>query len=133
MHKKVNVVGKSAERIEQTGRAQRRIQPAEFAAALGAEPCNESLVRPADPINLAEFGSKLVHRLRSQRNRLGVASTAMPCAVPLSVDDIVALEEILNVIDRATGTRPSLEQVAGIILRMHVEELRRLARAPFSE
>ncbi len=62
MAKKITIVGKKAERIEQTGRFQRRIEPAEFAAALGAELCEEIAPGARDPITLLGIGHQLLER-----------------------------------------------------------------------
>jgi len=43
MAKKINIVGSRAKRIKITGPTFPRIDPAELAAALGAEPCGERL------------------------------------------------------------------------------------------
>lgn len=41
MAKKINIVGKKAERIRNTGPSLPRIESSEFAATIGAEPCGE--------------------------------------------------------------------------------------------
>jgi len=65
MAKKLNIIGQPAERIRDTGQVQPRIEPEEFAAALGAEPCGECVASDLDPIALAELGCALVKQLRS--------------------------------------------------------------------
>jgi hypothetical protein len=65
MAKKINIVGKKAERIHSTGPSLPRIGPSEFAAALGAEPCDERHSEHLDPISLLALGNELIKRLRS--------------------------------------------------------------------
>jgi hypothetical protein len=133
MAKKINIVGKGAERIELKGRGQRRIEPAEFAAALGAKPCEEMASSPLDLINLAELGNQLIKLLRAPGGLPAFKEAPERCHVPLSPDDIAALETIVGAIEEVTGARPNLGHVANVILRMHVEELRDAARAPLPE
>lgn len=127
MAEKINIVGKQAERIQDTGHTLPRIEPSEFAAALGAEPCGERLTGDLDPISLAELGTELIKRLRSTGGRPALADATRSCKVPLSPEDIEALEQIISDIEHATGTRPSLGQIASVILRMHLETLKKTA------
>jgi len=124
MGKKVEVVGKGARRIDITGTPMRRIEPEEFAAALGAEPIGEKIAGNPDPITLAALGSELIKRLRSTGGRPALADADERCKVPLSADDVAALDEIGDVIAKSTGTKPSVGQIASVILRMHLESLK---------
>ncbi len=133
MAKKITIVGKKAERIEQKGRFQRRIEPTEFAAALGAELCKEIAPGKRDPITLAEIGAQLIKRSRSRGGKSPLKDATECCEAPLSAEDIAALESIVGAIGEATGSRPTLGQVAKVILRMHVEELRRAVHGPLPE
>jgi hypothetical protein len=71
--KKINVMGKPDRCIELTGRLHRRIEPEEFAAALGAEPVGEAHAPNLDPVSLAVLGSELIKRLRSSGGRPALA------------------------------------------------------------
>jgi hypothetical protein len=125
MTKKVHITGKAVERIEVTGRAMRRIEPSELAEVLGAEPCGERVAGDLDPIALAQLGNELIKRLRSSGGRPTLQDASERCKVPLSREDIKALEEIVTEIERSTGTRPSLGQIASVILRTHLDLLTR--------
>jgi hypothetical protein len=132
MTEKIKFIGKGAERIKFTGNALPRIEPAEFAAALGAEPCGESGSGAFDPIALATLGTELIKRLRSTGGRPALEDASEVCKVPLSTKDIAALETIILAIEKATGTRPALGQVASVILRTHLDTLRTMVD-PFGQ
>ncbi len=117
MAKKIIVAGKPARRIEVSGKPQRRIEPGEFAAALGAETVGEAHSASLDPISLAELGNELLRRLRSTGGRPALADATEFCRVPLSADDVKALEEITSEIEQSTGKKPSVGQVVGAIVR----------------
>ncbi len=127
MAERINPIDKVAERIHDVSRPPRRIEPAEFAAALGAEPCGESVPKSADPITMAELGNELIKRLRSTGGRPALVDANHRCKVPLSPADIAALEQIIDAIEEQTGTRPSLGQIASVILRVHLESRKDLA------
>src|SRR5260370_14359487 len=92
MAKKINIVGKKAERIHSTGLSLSRIEPCEFAAALGAEPCDERHSEHLDPISLHALGNELLKRLRSTGASLEGATEQ--CKVPLRPEDMVALRRL---------------------------------------
>jgi hypothetical protein len=125
MAKKINIVGAEAERIQDTGRALPRIEASELAAGLGAEPCGERLSGELDPISLAELGNELIKRLRSTGGRPSLTDATERCKVPLSPEDFAALEQIINAIEQQTGTKPSLGQIASVILRVHLDLLKK--------
>lgn len=124
MAKKINIIGKALERIEITGPALPRMEPAEFAAALGAEPCGERHSKHLDLISLGELGSELIKRLRSTGGRPSLEGATERCKVPLSPGDIRDLERIIDAIETKTGTRPALGQIASVILRIHLDSLK---------
>jgi hypothetical protein len=82
MAKKITTTGTPARRIEVTGKPQRRIEPAAFAAALGAEPCDEPHASNLDPVALAELGQELIKRLRSSGGRPALPDATERCKVP---------------------------------------------------
>ncbi len=43
---------------------------------------------------------------------------------PLVPEDVAALEQLIHAIEVKTGTKPSLGQVASVILRMHLDALK---------
>jgi hypothetical protein len=121
---KIEITGRSATRMQDTGKALPRIEPDQFAAALGAEPLGERVSAVLDPISLAELGSELIRRLRSSSDRPAPPDPAERCKTPLSPKDIAALEQIIAAIEQETGARPSLGQIAGVILRVHLDSLK---------
>jgi hypothetical protein len=123
MSKKIKIVGKAARRIQVTGTALPRIGPSEFAFALGAESCDSEVPPSLDPIGLGTIGSELIKRLRSTGGRPALNDAEEICKVPLSAKDVAALEKIIQTIYQNTGTRPSLGQVASVILRAHFEQM----------
>lgn len=123
MSKRIKDTSRQAERIQHSGGTLPRIEPAEFAAALGAEPCGERLSGDVGLISLAQVGHELMKRLRSTGGRPSLANATEVCKVPLTPDDMAALEKIISAIERATGTRPSLGQLASVILTMHLKAI----------
>jgi hypothetical protein len=117
MAKKVKIVGTQPKRIRVVDKPQRRIEPAELAAALGAEPCGEHIGANLDPISLAELGTELQRRLRSSGGRPALADATEFCRVPLSAEDLKALEKITAEIEERTGAKPSVGQVVSVIVR----------------
>jgi hypothetical protein len=124
MAKKIDIVGKSLERINVTGRSLRRVEPAEFAAALGAEPSDTRPSGPLDLISLAKLGNDLIQRLRSTGGRPSLEGATEKCKVPLTPDDVAALTQVADAIEQKTGARPALGQVASVMLRTHLESLK---------
>lgn len=117
MTKKIKITGKGADRINITGKALPHIEPAEFAAALGAEPCCVSMSGGLDAIAIGAIGQELLKRLRSTGGRPALEDADQICKVPLSAADVAALERIGEAIGEQTGTKPSLGQIASVILR----------------
>ena len=135
MAKKVKVIGTQPKRVRVVDRPQRRIEPSELAAALGAEPCGERFSGQLDPISLAEIGNELLKRRRSTGGRPSLADATERCKVPLSKEDVAALEEIVAAIERATGSKPALGEIASVIIRMHLHAVRNAAKqsAPYPD
>jgi hypothetical protein len=123
MAKKINIVGKKAERIRNTGPSLPRIEPSEFAAGIGAEPCGEPHSKNLDPISLLALGNELLKRLRSTGGRPSLEGATEQCKVPLRPEDMAALQEMQKAIEQKTGTKPSIGQVASIILRTRLDEM----------
>ena len=124
MTKKINIVGKALERLNITGPALPRMEPDEFAVALGAEPFAEPRTKLLDLISLGELGNTLIKRLRSTGGRPALAGATERCKVPLTPDDVAKLEEIIAVMEAETGKRPALGQIASVILSIHLDSLR---------
>jgi hypothetical protein len=120
MAKKVIIVGAKPKRIEVVDQPKRRIEPEELAAALGANSCSQEASRNLDPLSLAELGTQLLHRLRSSGGRPALTDATVNCRVPLSSEDVQMLEEMLSHISESTGTKPSVGQLASIIVRQYL-------------
>lgn len=119
MADRIEIVHPKVERIEIVGPTARRIEPEEFAAALGAEPVGEKLPEGTDLISLAHLGNELLQRRRSK-------DTASLGAAALSRDDLAALSDIAATVERATGSRSSLGQLAHALRRMDADTLKNL-------
>src|SRR5258707_1382535 len=117
MTKKIDITGAVAERIQDTGPTLPQIDASELVDGIGAEPCGERQSVQLDPISLAHLGNELVQRLRSTGGRPSLADATERCKVPLSREDVAALSEIAATVQRTTGTKPSLAQIASIIIR----------------
>jgi len=120
MAKKIEIVGAKPKKVEILDQPKRRIEPAELAAALGANPASRQTGGDLDLIALAEIGTQLLHRLRSSGGRPALTDATEICRVPLSAEDLRALESITDKIAQATGTKPSPGQVASIIVRKYL-------------
>ena len=101
-----------------------RIDPAELAAGLGATPCGSRVSGSLDPIALAELGTQLLNRLRSSGGRPALADATVNCRVPLSAEDIKTLESMVAQIGEPTGAKPSVGQLASVMVRMHLNALK---------
>ena len=105
-------------RIIDTGTPATRIDPEEFAAAMGAELV--ASVAHLDPITLIELGNELLRRLRSTGGRPALDDATETIRVPLSAGDVAALARVTAMVSGANGAKPSLGQVASAILRLYL-------------
>ena len=127
MAKRINIVGSQPKRVRVVDKPQRRVEPVELAAALGADPPGERLGANLDPISLAELGTKLLGRLRSSGGRPALRDATEFCRVPLSTGDVKALDVITDKIEQTTGTKPSDGQIASVIIREYLTNAPRKA------
>jgi hypothetical protein len=121
MAKKVNIIGAKPKRVRVLDKPRRRIEPAELAAQLGAQPEGVWLGKNLDLISLADLGTKLQSRLRSSGGRPALADATEFCRVPLSTADFKALEKITAHIEQNSGLKPSLGQVVSIIVHDYLQ------------
>jgi len=124
MAKKINIVGAKPRKIEVVDQAKRRIDPEELARALGANPVGQQVSGSLDPMALAELGTQLRERLRSSGGRPALADATINCRVPLSAEDVKMLESILAKVGASTGVKPSVGQLASVIVRLHLNALK---------
>jgi hypothetical protein len=119
MEKRIRVVGATPKTIDVLDQPKRRIDPAELGAALGAEPV-QAVAGNLDPLALGELGTQLLERLRSTGGRPALTDATVNCRVPLSAEDVNALERMVSRIGEATGAKPSVGQLASIIVRLYL-------------
>src|SRR5262245_50791305 len=108
MAKKIEIVGEEPKKIKIVDQPNRRIEPAEFAAALGANPAGGQAAGNLDLIALAELGTQLLARLRSSGGRPALTDATEICRVPLSADDLKTLEEMVGQLEGSSGVKPSV-------------------------
>jgi hypothetical protein len=120
MTKKIEIIGAKPKKIDITDQPKRRVDPTEFADALGANLALKHSAAALDLIGLAELGTRLLTRLRSSGGRPALADATEICRVPLTADDVRSLEKITDQIGQATGTKPSPGQVASMIVQEYV-------------
>jgi hypothetical protein len=133
MAKKMNIVGKKAERIRNTGPSLPRIEPSQFAEGIGAEPCHEEHSKMLDPISLLALGNELLKRLRSTGGRPSLEGATELCKVPLRPEDLSALEQLQKAIENETGTKPSLGQLASEMVRRQLELMSTPSKDPLTK
>lgn len=129
MAKRIIDTGKAARRIEATDRLARRIEPKAFAEAIGAKPCGEPHAKDLDPISLSELGNQLLTRLRSTGGRPALADATEFCRVPLTADDVKALEKITSQIEKRAGAKPSVGQLVSVIVHDYLTSSQQSGRA----
>lgn len=122
MAEKIQVSGTGPKKVQVVGNPRRRIDPAELAASLGGQPCAQRIAANLDPIALAELGTELLRRLRSTGGRPALADATEFCRVPLSAADVQALEKITDQIGKTTGAKPSIGQLASVIVRAYISK-----------
>jgi hypothetical protein len=124
MAKKIDIVGAKPRKVEILDRPRRRIDPAELAEALGAKPTGRPAPGNADLMDLAELGTQLLDRLRSSGGRPALADATVHCRVPLSAEDMKALEALVAQVGESTGAKPSVGQLVSVLVRLHLNALK---------
>lgn len=124
MTKQIDIVGAKPKRIDVLDQPKQRIDSADLAVALGANPSGQQSPANVDPVSLAELGTQLLTRLRSSGGRPALADATVSCRVPLSAEDLKTLETIVVQIGESTGAKPSVGQLASVILRLHLNALK---------
>ena len=124
MASKTDIVGAKPKKIDIVDQPKRRIDPGQLAVALGAKPIGQQVSGDLDPIGLAELGTQLLNRLRSSGGRPALTDATEMCRVPLSVEDTKTLETMVAQIGESTGAKPSVGQLASVIVRLHLNALK---------
>jgi hypothetical protein len=108
------------------------VDPAQVAAALGAEPTPVTLSRALSPLTLYAVRAELFRRLQSSGGRPALADTSRRAKIPLADADWVELEQLAATIAGPEGT-PSAGQVGSVLLSMAIRSVRaELDKAPSS-
>ena len=81
-----------------------------------------------DPLSLATLGSELIKRLRSSGGRPALADATEICRVPLSAEDVKALEGLIAQLE-SRGAKPSVGQLVSVIVRAHLRALQPASNA----
>jgi hypothetical protein len=98
-----------------------QVRPGQHDDTPGLPLCPEIYDVPfASPVCFTELGTELQRRLRSSGGRPALADATEFCRVPLSTEDVKALEEITTEIEERTGTKPSVGQAVSVIVRHYV-------------
>jgi hypothetical protein len=126
--KKIEPTGSRVRTIQVTGSTVTRVTPEEVAARLGAEPITPLLEHDDDLLSLAEVGSELVKRLRSSGGRPALVGATHRAKIPLSGADLEGLEKIAEAIASLRGFKPSVGQVASVILNRNIIALMQTTR-----
>ena len=117
MNKQIRVIGQGIKRIRDTSETIPRIDPDEFARALGAEASGVSLEEILAPITLQAVREELFKRLQSSGGRPALSDTTRRPKIPLSDADWAKLEQVASTFS-SPGSAPSAGQVASILLSM---------------
>jgi hypothetical protein len=115
-------------RITVTGKTQRRIDPAEVAAALGAEPVPGEIQGNPGPVALYALRAEILRRRHSTGGRPGIEGASERVKIPLSEDDWHRLEQIAASMS-ASGFSPSPAQVASVLLSAAIQSVQEPAKS----
>jgi hypothetical protein len=130
MANRINIVGAKPKKINIVNQPKPRLDPAEIAEGLGAAPCGARISGKLDLIGLAEIGTQLLGRLRSSGGRPALADATEICRVPLSAEDVKALEDMVAQIEASSGTKASVGQLVSAIVRSHLNAPNPAASTP---
>ena len=118
----ITVTGKTLQKVKDTAKGLARVEPAEVAVALGAEPVAKGATRTQSPLALFALRQGLAERLRSTGGRPGLGELRRQ-KIPLSDADW----EILVTLAEAVADEeihPTPGQLASEILHRQLTELR---------
>lgn len=116
--KKIQIVGSTVKRIPIVPSTVPRLELAEVAKALGAEPCPEKLPGPLSPVTRYAVRLEMFRRLQSHGGRPGLEGNNLRAKIPLSDQDWHQLEELARQIASETGLSPSPGQVGSVLLSL---------------
>jgi hypothetical protein len=116
--KKIQVVESPVKRIQTTPSNVQRVDAADVAKALAAEPGAEKVPGLFAPITLYAVRMELFRRLQSHGGRPGLEGNNLRAKIPLSDQDWHKLEELAARITAATELSPSPGQVGSVLLSL---------------
>jgi len=120
MTTRIRTTGKKATRIRTTGHKAERLEPAAFAAAIGAQPVTvEELARSTLFLTMM---ASLERRRQSTGGRPGLEGIDKRVKIPVSNRDWKSLEEIASKIAKP-GSTPSPSQIASVVMSMAIEAI----------
>lgn len=122
MSKPIRVVESTVRPIRVVESTVRRIDPAEVAAALGAEPTGDR-VPAAGPVTLYALRTELFRRRQSTGAPPGIAGTNQRDEIPVSDHDWARLEALATELS-GPGSSPSAGQVASILLSLALDTVK---------
>ena len=115
MAKLIDVSKSTQKLIRDIGPAQPRLDPADLARALGAEPAGSTVETALSPPALFAVREELFNRLQSSGGRPALEGTDRRAKIPLSDEEWRQLEELASSLGSA-GFTPSAGQVASVLL-----------------
>lgn len=110
------------QRIVHTGPTYPKLDPAEVAKALGAEPTGLKIEGPLGPFTLFALRQELFRRLTSTGGRPALPDADKVGKVPLSEKQRARLDELAAAIAEP-GFSPSAGQVANVLLTWALDQL----------
>lgn len=124
---KIKITTQVAPRIKVTTKTAERIDPAELALALGAEPTGERVsLSPSSPTGRA-MRQEIYQRLRSNGGRPALEGSERRQKIPLSGSDWARLCAAADVLTD-DQVKPTPGQVAAILLRKGLDALEQETR-----
>jgi hypothetical protein len=108
--------------IRDTSPALPLVDPAQMAAALGAEPSPLTVKHGLAPLTLYAVRSELYCRLQSNGGRPGLSETSRRAKIPLGDGDWAELEKLAATFTGPDGS-PSAGQVGSVLLSMAIRSV----------
>ncbi len=132
MSQPIKITGSAQPRIRTTGESQPRVDAAQVAAALGAEPLEGTIEGNPGPMTLYALRSELMRRRHSSGGRPGITGTSQRVKIPLSNQDWTELEGLADQL-AGVGFSPSPGQIASILLHAAIQSVKQQAGEKTSE
>ena len=115
MHRMIRNTGPTTGIIRNTGPTERRIEPSELAAALGAEPTGERIDQPMAPMSLVALRTEVMGRSQS-------SSSSQKAMIRIDAGDWADVEKLVEALVKV-GINTSPAQVVRVLLRRSVQSM----------